>query len=220
MGGGRERFLESRELTKWGKSNGRDFPWRQSRDPYRILMAEVMLHRTRAAQVVPVYVEFLRRFPTMQTLIKAPKGEITEMLRPLGLVWRARLVSQLCGELDANYSCRLPCSTRALSMLPGVGPYIAGAIGCFAYGRPEVLLDTNTVRVLSRVFGVRASDSSRRTEEFKGLMSSAVDQLHPTDFYYALIDLAATICTTRNPKCMSCPLSRGCAFYRKVGSGA
>lgn len=199
-------------LMAWWRINQRQFPWRRTQNPYHILVSEVLLHRTRAEQVVPVYVKFLKKFPSISKLSRAPREQVQKILYPLGLRWRSRLIHRMARLIVSRYHGRIVDDVNELKSLPGVSDYIASAVVCFAFGRPEVLLDTNTVRIIGRIFGIRTTDASRRSKYLKELYISIMDKKSPREFNYAMIDLGALLCTSRNPRCSSCPLVRLCRY--------
>lgn len=205
-----ERLGEN--LLKWWRNNGRNFPWRNTRDPYRVLVSEILLHRTRADQVVPVYNKFIREFPTVQHLAKAKQAHVTRILHSLGLFWRNKLLKPLAIEIVTSHNGVVPSAKSQLESLPGVSKYIAASVSCFAFGNAEPILDTNTVRILGRMFGLMVVDGSRRSSRFSELYRSlmSVDQVR--DFNYAMIDLGALICSPRNPECEICPVNDMCRY--------
>lgn len=202
----------SKNLLEWWGEKQRKFPWRNTRDPYRIMVSEIMLHRTRANQVVPIYLEFLKRFPTISSLSKADMNDLKNVLYPLGLRWRTRLLLEMVIEIMDKYEGKIPSSREELESLPGVGQYIASAVRCFSFGYPSVLLDTNTVRILGRVFGIEVTDSSRRSQRFREFYLSLIDAQRPREFNYAMIDLGGLICKPKEPFCNSCPISEMCKY--------
>jgi A/G-specific adenine glycosylase len=202
-------------LRKWALKHGREFPWRKTRDPYRLLVAELMLHRTRAQQVLPAYIKFIKAYPTIQSLSSASEEDVLALFAPLGLHWRARLAADLLLGLSHSPDQRVPTSSQILREFPGVSDYIAGAIACFSTNHPEVILDTNIVRVLGRVSGTPVGEGSRRTGRFKRLMQLLLPTNDPRGFYFALIDLAALVCTPTFPRCTTCPLDSVCSFRRR-----
>ena len=204
--------LVRRSLLAWWKSHGRSFPWRDTRDPYRVLIAELMLLRTRAEQVVPVYLDFIARFPTFTHLEKANLGTIERVLSPLGLRWRVRSIISLVPELRRRFGGTIPLTFDELTSLPGVSDYVAGAVCCFADHQPKVLLDTNIVRVVARLTGSNATDSSRRSLVFRNLVRQLRPEVGAREFYFALLDLAASVCLPRNPSCVDCPILETCHF--------
>jgi A/G-specific adenine glycosylase len=200
------------KLLNWWRDNKRTYPWRITRDPYRVLISEILLHRTRADQVVPVFNEFIHEFPTVVDLAKAKQAHVTRILRPLGLFWRNRLLIPLAREILSAHKGRIPSTKSDLESLPGVSNYIAAAVRCFAFGNAEALLDTNTVRILGRLFALTVNDSSRRNIEFVRIYSSLMNIEQPRYFNYAMIDLGALICTPRNPCCEICPANEVCSY--------
>jgi A/G-specific adenine glycosylase len=205
-----ENFGEG--LRLWWRKNRRQFPWRKVVNPYGVLVSEILLHRTRADQVVPVYKRFIERYPTLDHLSKAKQTDVTRILRPLGLAWRNRLLKPLAREIVSSHHGRIPSTVSELESLPGVSKYTAAAVACFAYGKAEPILDTNTVRILGRVFGLTVSDSARRSRRFSEVYRSLIWRDNPQDFNYAMLDLGALICLPKNPECEICPLSERC-FY-------
>lgn len=206
-----------RMLLSWWEQNRRSFPWRETRAPWRILLAEVLLHRTRADQVVPVYQIMVAKFPDPDALLRSPAGELESIMHPLGLHWRVPLVREMARQIVHQYGGKIPEEKEALRSLAGVSDYIAGAVRCFAFGLPEPLLDTNTVRVLGRIRGWPISDSSRRSRHFRHLMQEFVDCADPRSPVFALLDLAALICRPGRPECGKCPLMDLCQFGRTHG---
>lgn len=200
------------DLLRWWEISKRDFPWRHASDPYYVFVAEVLLHRTRASQVVPVYTEFIGEFPTVKSLSDASLDDLRRITHSLGLLWRIDLLHQAASKIVGEFNGDLPYSRKELESLPGVSHYIASAIRCFAFNQAEVLLDTNTVRITGRVFDLKASDSSRRSKRFRELYRSLLDVKHPRQFNWAMIDLGAIICKPKNPLCTICPVSRKCQF--------
>lgn len=205
--------LFRKSLIAWGRSNFRAFPWRLTDNPYRVLMAEVMLHRTQAAQVTPVYERFIESYPDEATLSRASREELVFALSSLGLRWRAELVYEMAAMLRKRFGGRVPHEKAELLALPGVSNYITGAVRCFALNLPDPIIDTNTVRVTGRLFGLEAKDSSRRNRLFKDLIAALVDPNEPRTYNFALLDLAALVCTkAKPPKCLECPVRRHCSY--------
>jgi A/G-specific adenine glycosylase len=209
----------SEQLIPWWRMNKRRFPWRTSRDPYRILVAEVLLHRTRAEQVEPIYEEFIQKFPNCHSLAEANEYEVYRILYPLGLRWRVKLLIQMAEVIESKFDGIIPSNREQLEELPGVSHYIASAVRCFGYGIPDVILDTNTVRILGRVHGIKVTDSSRRSKKFAEMYDSILDKAKPRDFNFAMIDLGALICTPNEPRCIKCPIMNLCEFgiFQRIG---
>ncbi len=206
-----------RSLLRWWKKHKRHYPWRSTRSLYRVLVAEVLLHRTRADQVVPVYHALIARFPSIRSLADSDYPEVERLLTPAGLRWRTRLLHEMAKEVVRRHNGRIPVNREELEALPGVSHYIASAVRCFALGADDVLLDTNTVRIVGRLMGVPVTDGSRRSRTFRELLEFLIDRHHPRAFNFALIDLGAQICRARQPRCAECPVSGYCNYARKIG---
>jgi len=207
-------------LRWWSGRRRRDFPWRRTSDPYRVLVAEILLQRTKAEQVVPIYEEFLRRYPSLYELARAELEEIEETVRPLGLAKRARLLKSLAEVLVTRFRGEVPRSAEALLELPGVGYYTANAVLCFAYGEDVPLVDWNVARVVKRIWNIpmkRAPHTDKKLMEFAARL---VPQGKGREFNLALLDFSAEICRPRNPECRSCPVSQMCDYFRRMGGGS
>jgi A/G-specific adenine glycosylase len=202
-----------RDLLQWWEHGKRHYPWRESRDPYEVLVAEVLLHRTRADQVVPLYKAFLRYFPDPASLARSTPDELSELLRSAGLRWRWKLLHAMAIQLTETFDGQVPERFEMLVSLPGISHYIASAVRCFAFGKPDVLLDTNTVRVSGRLLGLAITDSSRRSRLFRTILEQLIDQAHPREFNLALIDLGARVCRSSSPLHDKCCLKNHCTHY-------
>ena len=203
-------------LLSWFDKNGRSFPWRETferPDPYTILFTEIMLQRTRAEQVIPIYLEFVRKYPTFNELSLASDIDITSLFGRLGLKWRAKNVLRLIRQIKEQYHGSIPRELDDLRKLPGVGEYVAAAVACYAFGHRTVAIDSNVVRVVSRLFGISVTiDSGRRDTRLIHAAASLAPQHRPRDFNLALLDISALICKPK-PLCEICPLMKYCAFY-------
>ncbi len=192
---------------KWYASHARDLPWRRTRDPYALLVAEVMLQQTQVDRVAPKHTEFLERFPSLESLAKASPGDVIRAWSPLGYNGRAVRLHRLAQTVVREHGGRLPRSKEELRLLPGLGPYTAAALASFAFGARVAVLDTNIYRVLSRVaFGVEPP-SKRDIEAVAGAWLPRRDAAM---WHQALMDIGATICTAARPQCSVCPLRPYC----------
>lgn len=207
-------------MLEWYEQAARVFPWRGEHNPYRVLFAEMMLRRTQARQVVAVYQAFIERFPDVQSLDEAPDEEVADVLRPLGLYWRVANFKVLAHEIVSKHGGVVPRSREDLLELTGVGPYVADAVRCFAYGEPVALVDTNTVRVAARYFGFDYNPESRRKPAVQQAVAALIDEHRSAEANYALLDFAAQVCTARRPEHENCPLVEFCAYYRRRGLSA
>ena len=185
-------------VLAWYARHRRDLPWRRIRDPYRILVSEVMLQQTQATRVAPYYEAFVTRFPDERALAAAPVGEVLRAWSGLGYNRRAlRLIEAARAIADGGW----PRSAAGLEALPGVGPYTAAAVAAFAFGQPVAAVDTNVRRVVERLDGRRRPPA--------GLARRALELLPPgraADWNQALMELGATVCTSRRPRCGACPI--------------
>jgi A/G-specific adenine glycosylase len=205
------RFRDA--LKVWGRQHFRPFPWRLTEDPYQVLMAEIMLHRTQAMQVVPIYQRFIQAYPDAHALAGASREELHSALYSLGLRWRIDLIAAMATQLVERFGGQVPQDKADLLSLPGVSEYIASAVRCFAWDLPEAIIDTNTVRVVGRVFGLQIKDSSRRNRLFRGLIGALVDPQEPRVYNFALLDLADQICSAKRPPAHdSCPVASVCLY--------
>ena len=200
------------DLLAWGDLHFRSFPWRTTNDPYRVLMAEVMLHRTQASQVAPVYARFVAQYPDLVAAAQANTADLHNSLYALGLRWRIELIRSMIEELLRRFDGQVPQQKDDLLSLPGVSDYIASAVRCFAWHLPDAIVDTNTVRIVGRVFELEVKDSSRRNRQFRELLDALVDVRQPERYNYALLDLGALICTKKVPHCERCPVAAHCKY--------
>jgi A/G-specific adenine glycosylase len=208
----RQRFR--RRLLDWYRRCGRDLPWRQTKDPYHILVSEVMLQQTQVDRVLPKYEEWLRKYPSLEALAAAPEADVAHTWRPLGYNIRPKRLHAIARESMARYGGQLPSDGTTLLSFKGIGEYTAGAVLSFAFGQRAAILDTNVARVLFRVFIGRGDLKSHAMKRHLWDVSRAVlPHRHVFDFNQALMDFGATQCTARNPKCLLCPMRRSCAAY-------
>ena len=198
--------------TKGGK---RDFPWRRTSDPYLVLISEIMLHRTKANQVVYIFNDFVKKYPDIGSIANISETELYQLLRPLGLHWRTKLIKSMAISIMKDYNGKIPFAYKELISLPGVSNYIASATRCFAFGNREILLDTNTVRIIGRIFGIKIDDSSRRSKLFRDILDRIVPESNSRDFNYALIDFASKVCMP-DPLHSICPFSAICNFIYPI----
>lgn len=194
------------KLMEWGEINRDEYPWRYISDPYRILVSEFMLHRTQSKQAIPVYNRFTKEFPELIEIGTNEENTIREIMKPLGLTWRTEGMITALKELYEKYG-HVPTNMEKLIAIKGTGQYIAGATRCFSTNQPVVLIDTNVVRVLGRIFGLKLQGEARRRKEIAEAIDRAMDRKNPRNFYYTLIDFAHQICTARKPHCDVCPLA-------------
>jgi A/G-specific adenine glycosylase len=201
-----------RALLAWFRVHQRDLPWRASRDPYRIWVAEIMLQQTRIAAVLPYYHRFLKQFPTVEALARAREQKVLQLWSGLGYYSRARNLHRTAREIVARHGGKFPRTPEAALSLPGIGRYTAAAVLSIAYDVPLAALDGNVARVLARLGAIRGD--LREPRRWRALAQTADDLLaqeSPGDWNQALMELGETVCTPQTPRCSECPVSRWCA---------
>ena len=208
--GARRRFQH--RLLKWYRQHGRDLPWRQTSDPYKILVSEVMLQQTQVERVIPKYHEFLERYPTFQDLADATAEEVRATWYPLGYNIRPFRLHSIARETVARYGGALPKDHDDLLSFKGIGRYTAGAIRSFAFNEDAPILDTNVMRLLHRVF-IGAGDPKLQKSRLWALSEALIPKGKGYDFNQALMDFGAIVCTARDPYCLLCPMKDVCKSY-------
>jgi A/G-specific adenine glycosylase len=213
--------LRKERLRHWFIENRRTFPWRQYTAEWHVLLAEMLLLRTRAEIVAKHVSRLIDRFPTPEAMANEQLGVVEEALRPLGLRWRAHRLHELSVVLVNKYGGRVPMERSELLRLPGVGPYVASTTLSTLAGHRVLLTDTNTVRVATRVAGLELAGDVRRRKDVQGAIASLMNGQTAASEWLAVLDLAATVCLPRNPRCPECPIVRLCNFGKqRVGTGA
>jgi len=203
--------LARRWLLDWYRANKRAMPWRETRDPYAIWISEAMLQQTRVETVIPYWERFLCRFPDVHALATADLDDVLGAWAGLGYYSRARNLQAAARLIDENHGGRLPDDAEVLQTLPGIGRYTAGAVASIAFDRPEPILDGNVKRVLARLLGIREDiGQSAILERLWQEAGKLARGPHPGDLNQALMELGATVCTPRMPRCEDCPVSRVC----------
>ena len=196
----------SRALLAWYDAGFRDLPWRRDRDAYRVWVSEVMLQQTRVETVIPRYARWLERFPTLAALADAEVDDVLAEWEGLGYYSRARNLHAAARLVRDARGGEVPDTAAGLRDLPGVGEYTAGAVASIAFDRPEPAIDTNARRVLSRLFDL----ASPSPTELRARAAALIPADRPGDFNQALMELGATVCVARAPRCAECPLARAC----------
>ncbi|HZR57632.1 MAG TPA: A/G-specific adenine glycosylase [Terriglobales bacterium] len=198
--------LFRRQLLRWYDANARDLPWRRDRDPYRVWLSEVMLQQTRVAAVIEHYHRFLQRFPTIEKLAAAREASVLAVWSGLGYYRRARMLHTAAKKIVSERGGTFPGSSAELKTLPGIGRYTAAAIASIAFNEPIAVVDGNVERVLQRVAGERLEK-----EKIWEMAQRLVSPQRPGDSDQAIMELGATICLPRQPKCLACPVVELCA---------
>ncbi len=199
-------------LISWFEENGRDLPWRRTRDPWRVLVSEIMLQQIQVARAVPFYESFVALFPTPQALSEAPLSEAIKAWGDLGRYRRVVSLHRTARLIIEEHGGEVPSDPEALVKLPGVGPYTAGAVACFAFERDAHFLDTNVRRVLHRLFfGAEVPESKAKEKQLLGLAEAMVPRDRAWGWGQSVMELGAMRCKARKPLCAACPVGKLCA---------
>jgi A/G-specific adenine glycosylase len=202
-----------RRILNWYRKHKRDLPWRQARDPYRIWVSEIMLQQTRVAAVIPFYERFLARFPDVGALATAPEQELLAAWAGLGYYARARNLQRAAKKIQELGG--FPSDHASIRELPGVGDYTAAAIGSIAFNLRHAVLDGNAARVLSRLTAERGNvDSGVVKKRLLASVDRLIDAKRPGEFNQALMELGATVCLPKQPRCAQCPWACECQAFR------
>ena len=200
------------QLLQWSADNLRDFPWRRTRDPYAVFVAECLLQKTGAEQARGVYEQFLTRYPTLSSVAEANPRDLETLLAPLGLTFRAERLYRSAGILMATNGGRIPDRQSELLKLPGIGPYTANAICASAFGQRTPVLDVNVARIIGRFFGLPPLKLPQRDREYIHLTDIVAPQQRVDRWNLTLLDFGALVCAARHPGCDRCPLSPKCIY--------
>jgi A/G-specific adenine glycosylase len=198
-------------LLGWFQQFQRDLPWRRTKDPYRIWIAEIMLQQTRVAAVIPYYERFLERFPHVRALSEAPHGEVLRLWSGLGYYSRARNMLKAAQEIVNRHGGEFPGDEKAVLALPGIGRYTASAILSIAFGANRAVLDGNVARVLARLEAIRGDlRETRRWQSLQKFADELLEPASPGDWNQSVMELGALLCTPRAPRCLLCPVAKFC----------
>jgi A/G-specific adenine glycosylase len=206
VGAGKSLAAFRKALLQWYDDHRRSLPWRETQDPYRIWVSEIMLQQTRVAAVLDYYRKFLEQFPNIQALAAASEDSVLATWSGLGYYRRARMLHQCAKHIVEKLGGRFPQNSEALLALPGIGPYTAAAVASIAFAEPVAVVDGNVERVLARVTGIDLT--KRETWEKARIL---LDHSRPGDFNQAMMELGATVCVPRAPQCLVCPMRKWCA---------
>jgi A/G-specific adenine glycosylase len=199
------------KLLHWYSRHRRDLPWRQTQDPYKIWLSEVILQQTRVVQGTPYYHKFVDAFPTVAALAAADEREVLRLWQGLGYYSRARNLHQTAQLVTERYGGQFPGTYAELLQLRGIGPYTAAAVASFAFGERVAVLDGNVFRVLARVFGIETDIASNAAKkEFGALANELISPDDPATYNHAIMDFGATQCVPVSPQCLFCPFAFDC----------
>jgi len=201
----------------WFRGNGRDFPWRCTRDVYQILVAEICLQKTNADKVLVVFDKIVGKYPNVEAIANAELSDINQYFSGLGLFKRGSFLIEIARAIVNDYGGVIPRDREALLKIRGIGDYTANSILCLGYGEQLPLLDGSTQRLLSRVFNRKAEKPAWANRNMRDFMGTILPGNNARDFNLALIDIAAAYCRPKKAKCSNCPLSAICLTSNPVG---
>lgn len=200
------------KIINWYKQNKRDLPWRNTKDPYKIWLSEIILQQTRVAQGLPYYLKFTKAFPTVFDLAKAPQQKVLKLWQGLGYYSRARNLHEAAKDIVKNYKGVFPKEYEELKKLKGIGDYTAAAISSFCFNKPHAVVDGNVFRVLSRLYAIETPiNSTDGKKQFTQLANELLDKKDPGTYNQAMMEFGARYCTPSNPDCENCVLKNECA---------
>lgn len=201
-------------LLEWYGSAKRDLPWRDTDDPYKIWISEIMLQQTRVDTVIPYYHNFLEAFPTVYDLAEASQQQVLKQWEGLGYYSRGRNLHDAAKTVVQEFQGEIPSTHKEITSLKGIGPYTAAAVLSIAFDKTYAVVDGNVLRVITRLFGIPDDIRSGATKkEVQQIADNLIPDTHPGDFNQAVMELGATVCAPKNPQCESCPLSVDCTAY-------
>ncbi|MAR40238.1 MAG: A/G-specific adenine glycosylase [Flavobacteriales bacterium] len=207
-------MIFSTTIIKWYHKNKRDLPWRNTKDPYRIWISEIILQQTKVSQGLPYYNRFIKKFPTITELAKASEDEVLNLWQGLGYYSRARNLHVTAKLIRDEYDSVFPSDYKSIKNLKGIGDYTAAAISSFCYKLPYAVLDGNVSRVLSRYFAIETPiDVSEGQKVFKKLSQELLDLDNPDTYNQAIMEFGALQCVPKSPNCEDCPLHESCQSY-------
>ncbi len=208
-----DRF--SKSLMAWFKKNARKLPWRETSDPYKIWISEVMLQQTTVSAVIPYYERWIKAFPTLESVAKTPLDKILRHWQGLGYYERARNIHKAARMICRDYQGRIPADTLELKKLPGFGSYTTGAVLSIAFDQRHPIIDANVRRVMMRQLGVKGYADSSWDPSIHEHLKKRMPRQEINIFNQALMELGALICRNKAPLCLSCPVNRNCLAYQK-----
>ena len=203
----------SQYMINYYQEYGRQYPWRENRTPYRVYLSEMLLQRTRADQVVPVYEQLVKEYPDVRSL-NSDFRRVTGIMQPLGRFVRLHYFQQGLEYLVNQYNGEIPAERKKLLSIPGTGSYIAAAVRVFGFGTKDTIIDANVVRVLGRIYGLQVNPETRRRKSFVELAAKHVPEEGFVEYSYGLLDFAAEVCNGGKPLCQFCLASPKENFYK------
>ena len=203
-------------ILKWYDGHKKKFGWRETKDPYKILISEILLHKTDYKKVKKLYPKFVEKFPTIYHLYPAEPEEIDNLIKDVGLFYRGKRLKKIAEQIVNQFKGNIPDNKEDLMSLYGVGAYISNAVLCFAFKKRVPIVDTNVIRVYKRVFNVKSLKSRPHTDkEIWDFAEKILPKENYVEYNYALLDFASDVCKAKRPLCQICPIMDICDYYRE-----
>jgi A/G-specific adenine glycosylase len=203
-------------IVKWYLDNKRSLPWRETTDPYRIWLSEVILQQTRVIQGLPYYQQFVKMYPSVHTLAEAKEQEVLRLWQGLGYYSRARNLHKCAKAVVERFEGKFPRSFDDLQQLPGIGEYTAAAVASFAFNEPVAVVDGNVFRILARIFGMETPiNTPQGKKQFTEIANQLISKTNPALHNQAVMEFGALFCTPYNPKCPECPFNTTCIAHKQ-----
>ena len=204
----------SNNLISWYRINKRDLPWRNTKDPYKILLSEIILQQTKIAQGLPYYNRFIKKYPNVQVLAGASEKEVLKLWEGLGYYSRARNLHKTAKIIVTNLEGIFPSTYKNLIKLPGIGDYTASAISSFSINEINPVIDGNVYRFLSRLLGILIPiNTNKSLKEFRNIAKILISKKNPSDFNQAIMEFGSLVCKPKNPICNDCIYQKSCFAY-------
>lgn len=211
----KEHFVEF--LLEWYTTNGREFPWRYTFNPYYVLISEILLQQTNADKVVQSYMTIVNKYNSIFELAEADINFLRDIFKDLGLFYRADRMVQIAEQIMNQYKGKIPSQKNELIKIKGIGDYVCGAVLCFGYNKPYAIVDTNIIRIFERFFNFKSEKKRPRTDKrIWEFAQELLPEQNYVDYNYALLDFGALMCTAKKQKCDECEFKKKCSYNYKI----
>lgn len=203
-------------ILEWHNDHKKKFGWRETQDPYKILISEILLHKTDSKKVEKVYPAFIGKFPTIYHLYRAVPEEINNLIKDIGLFYRGKRLKKIAEQIVSSFEGNIPSRKEDLISLYGVGDYISNAVLCFAFKKKVPIVDTNIIRIYDRVFEIKSSKSRPRADKkIWDFAKKALPENNYVEYNYSLLDFASEICKAKKPLCGVCSVKDICEYKKE-----
>lgn len=198
-------------IIDWYRKNIITYPWHKNKTPYSVLISEILLIRTKASQVILVFNDFMKKYPTLESFLNFKPDTIEEIIKPIGLLFRAKLLEDIAKQVKTQFNSQIPNNLSDLKSLKGIGNYTGNAILCFGFNEKRPLLDVNFIRIYKRVFNINSKTKNPKNDKFLWEFSEyLLPDSDYVDYNYAILNFGIEICLNKKPKCNICPIKKIC----------